>query len=271
MIILREGDQGPKVTELQRLLVRNGVAVFVDGIYGPATKAAVQAVQHKARLVVDGIYGPKTKAALQQESLSVFLQHKDIEDAAKQLGVSVAAVMAVNSVESLGRGFLADGRPVILFERHIFRRLLSEHHDKKELAEIEAKNSHIVNTKPGGYQGGANEWQRMAAARIIHESAALQSASWGLFQIMGFHFERLGFDSVAHFVEAMSKNEAEQLRAFVTFIKTDKALHKALKARKWTEFAKRYNGPAYAQNLYDVKLARAFKEFSALYPEKAAA
>ena len=47
------------------------------------------------------------------------LDEDDIAEAAKKLDCEVAAVRAVVDVESRG-GFLADGRPKILFERHYF-------------------------------------------------------------------------------------------------------------------------------------------------------
>jgi hypothetical protein len=47
-------------------LILNGIYGFykgaIDGIYGPATAAAVKAVQHQLSLVQDGICGPKTWA-----------------------------------------------------------------------------------------------------------------------------------------------------------------------------------------------------------------
>lgn len=61
----------------------------------------------------------------------------------------------------------------------------------------------------------------------------------------------------------MDISEGEQLKALVKFIEADPVLHKALKARKWAEFAKRYNGPAYKENDYDIKLARAYQQFAA--------
>ncbi|MEG6992119.1 N-acetylmuramidase domain-containing protein, partial [Pseudomonas aeruginosa] len=57
---------------------------------------------------------------------------------------------------------------------------------------------------------------------------------------------------------------------FVRFIEADPALLKALKGRKWAEFARRYNGPAYARNLYDVKLERAYARHSEAMRENAA-
>jgi hypothetical protein len=76
---------------------------------------------------------------------------------------------------------------------------------------------------------------------------------------MGFHWKRLGYASVQDFVAAMSAGESQQFEAFTRFIEADSVLHKALKARKWAEFAKLYNGPDYLRNLYDTKLQRAYE------------
>lgn len=35
----------------------------------------------------------------------------------------------------------------------------------------------------------------------------------------------------------------------------------ALQAKDWAEFARRYNGPAYKENRYDEKLAKAYQKF----------
>ena len=53
------------------------------------------------------------------------------------------------------------------------------------------------------------------------------------------------------------------LDAFVRFILADPTLLKALRAGAWATFAKQYNGPAYKENMYDVKLQRAYARFAA--------
>jgi len=56
MPVLRRGDKGEAVKELQRLLG----GLEVDGSYGPLTEAAVKEYQRKHGLKVDGVVGPQT-------------------------------------------------------------------------------------------------------------------------------------------------------------------------------------------------------------------
>ena len=267
MTTLKHGERSQAVRELQRKLNERGAKLVTDGVFGDTTEAAVRAYQVKVGLVSDGIAGPKTLASLQGSNTLQLLKHADLVNASQRLGVPVAAVYALNEVESQGRGFLDNGKPVILYERHIMYRQLqvprAPEDDQEQLrqrADDLAKQAPaLVNPKAGGYIGGTSEHQRLAQARQIDEIAALESASWGAFQVMGFHWKRLGYASVHDFVAAMVRSEADQLEAFVRFIETDASLLKALKGLKWATVAKLYNGPDYQRNLYDVKLERAFE------------
>ncbi len=267
MTTLRHGDRSQAVRILQKNLNQHGAKLEIDGDYGEATEAAVRAYQLKVDLVVDGVAGPKTQGALAGNDCQQLLKNADLVSAAERLGVPLASVYPVNEVESKGTGFLDNGKPVILFERHIMYRQLSKvRHEGDDAAalkqyadQLAAINPAIINPKAGGYAGGSAEHQRLAYARLIDDTAALESASWGAFQIMGFHWQRLGYSSVQDFVAAMSAGEPQQFDAFVRFIETDPVLHKALKGRKWAEFAKLYNGPDYQRNLYDIKLQRAYE------------
>ncbi|WP_312668976.1 N-acetylmuramidase domain-containing protein [Stutzerimonas nitrititolerans] len=270
--LLSNGSRGLAVRNLQAALALAGFKIEVDGDFGDNTEAVVRAYQRKVGLVDDGVAGPKTQAALKGFDTSRYLKRKDLQQAADRLGVPLASVMAVNQVESKGEGFAANGRPVILFERHVMHARLQAHGITERTADnLAAQHPNLVNRKPGGYIGGPAEHQRLAQAKQqIHEAAALESASWGLFQIMGYHWQRLGYMDAQHFADTMGLSEAAQLDAFVSFIEADPALHKALKARNWKQFARIYNGPAYAKNLYDVKLTRAYAEFAEQHQERAA-
>lgn len=272
MTTLRYGDRGSEVLTLQqRLNVRVGAKLSCDSHYGPATEAAVRAFQQCAGLVADGIAGPKTQQALYYGGTDAkHLRAVQLNAVAQRLGAPLAAIYAVNEVESQGEGFHSNGKPKILFERHVMHRQLSTPRSpgdnaaalKRHADELATLQPNLVNRAPGGYAGGSAEHTRLAMACLIDETAALESASWGAFQIMGYHWQRLGFPSVQAFTAAMATGEAEQFEAFARFIETDPALLKALKARKWADFAKTYNGPDYKRNLYDVKLERAYERHS---------
>lgn len=267
MTTLRHGDRSQAVLILQKNLNKHGAKLVADGDYGDATEAAVRAYQVQVGLVADGIVGSKTQTSLAGGDCAQLLRNNDLVAAAERLDVPLASIYAVNEVESKGKGLLDNGKPVILFERHIMYRQLANPRTagddaaelKRHADQLAAANPALVNPKPGGYIGGTAEHQRLAMARLIDDTAALESASWGAFQIMGFHWKRLGYANVQEFVAAMSAGESQQLDAFTRFIETDPVLHKALKARKWAEFAKLYNGPDYQRNLYDIKLQRAYE------------
>src|SRR3954447_2014470 len=62
--VVRQGANGHPVRTLQDLLRAAGKTVAVDGIFGPATDAAVRAVQRERHLAVDGIAGADTWSTL---------------------------------------------------------------------------------------------------------------------------------------------------------------------------------------------------------------
>ena len=74
---------------------------------------------------------------------------------------------------------------------------------------------------------------------------------------MGANFAVAGFGDVESFVTAMCNSEGDHLAAFVNFVKTNH-LDDELRRRDWAGFARGYNGPSFAKNKYDTKLANAF-------------
>lgn len=182
------------------------------------------------------------------------LQECDFITAANLLGCEVATIKAVDEVESRGSGFLPSGKPKILFERHYFHRLT--------FGQYSAAHSNISNKAPGGY-GAAGEHQhnRLDEAAKLNRSAALQSASWGRYQIMGANWDELGYASLQEFINAMYASETEHFMAFVKFVKVNN-LTTAIRKKDWVTFAKGYNGKNYAINQYDKKLAIAYAKYS---------
>jgi len=168
------------------------------------------------------------------------------------LNIKLPQLLAVVSVETSGCGCLADRRPAILFERHIF--------SKQTGGRFDAQHHDISNRTPGGYSHGTAEYNRLARAVQLDRTAALRSASWGLGQVMGFNFAQAGFDTVEAMVQKNMESEDDQLMAMANFLKAS-GLHRPLAAQDWTSFARGYNGPEFARNLYDAKLAAAFQRY----------
>jgi murein DD-endopeptidase MepM/ murein hydrolase activator NlpD len=65
--VMREGQRGWDVAALQYLLRRHGhSSSAVDGVFGPATHAALTSFQRAAGLAVDGLAGPAAVSALRR-------------------------------------------------------------------------------------------------------------------------------------------------------------------------------------------------------------
>ncbi len=169
------------------------------------------------------------------------LTQRGIDAATTALDVEPAALWAVLAVETSGCGFLADRRPKILFERHVFSRLTAHRYD--------ADDPDVSQPTAGGYgPSGAYQYGRLMAAIQLDRAAALQSASWGLAQIMGENHDASGFAGVEEMVAAMVASEDQQLAAMAAYLRT-RLMGELLQRHDWSGFARLYNGPNYAAHL----------------------
>jgi N-acetylmuramidase-like protein len=189
--------------------------------------------------------------------MSATLTDEDFARAAKALDVEEAAIRAVAEVEAAGQGFLPDGRPAILYEAHVFHKETGGKHSHAKDRRGVALSSPNWNRSLYG-SSGAHQHARYEDARQLDPDAANKACSWGTFQILGQNHKACGFETSQEFVDAMwSGGAAAHLDAFVAFIKAN-ALDEPLKRKDWKAFAAAYNGPSYAVNKYDVKMASAY-------------
>lgn len=182
--------------------------------------------------------------------MSANLTVADYDRAAQALGCRREVLQAVAAVESRERGMLVSGRVVILFEAHVFSRLTGHRFDGSH----PAISSKVWNRNL--YRGGEVEYARLEEALQLDADAALKSASWGLFQLMGFNAEKAGFANVTHLAFAMQEKEQRHLDAFVRFIRSE-GLVDALVRSDFEAFAAGYNGPRYAENRYPQRMRAA--------------
>ncbi|MDQ0653045.1 N-acetylmuramidase family protein [Pseudomonas cedrina] len=189
------------------------------------------------------------------------LSETDFQNAATQLGggISVNIIKAFATVESGGRSGFGPARlPVIAFEGHVFRKytkniydqahpLLSYPYKKKAGPQWQVNNKDQIKA-----------WETMATAFALDQEAALMSASWGMFQVMGFNYGSCGYKTVFELVAALKVNAGSQLKAFLGFCSKSPALMTAMKAKDFTSMAFNYNGKDYGN--YDVLMQKAYEK-----------
>lgn len=188
---------------------------------------------------------------------------------AKRLDIPPAALAAVVAVESGGRlSARVAGRdePLIRFEGHYFDRRLAGR------ARAIAREAGLADPRAGRIKnprGQEARWSMLKRAASIHHVAAHESCSWGCGQVMGAHWRWLGYPSVDVLVAEARNGIGGQVRLMGRFIEKTR-LDEALRREDFKAFAKGYNGPAYAKNAYDRRMADAFTAYDRLFGGSAA-
>ena len=189
------------------------------------------------------------------------LTNEQIKDLANKHDIEYAGLKAVVEVEASGKGFIGDV-PKILYEPHIMHRLLTKKNYITIRDNLMKAHPNLCYPRRGTYKYGAESIQhrRLEIASQFNRDTALETCSWGLGQVMGFHWKSLGYESLQAFINDMYESEAKQLEAMIRFIKVN-GLLLALKNKDWVKFARGYNGSGYAKNKYHIKLANAYAKY----------
>jgi hypothetical protein len=246
------------------------LAATIRGLWGPLSQDQWDAI--KAVLV-----GAPPPAATPEGLTQIGLTTENFARTAAQLRCSVPQIRAVWQVECAGRGWFTDVRgdilakdgpggflegphlPKLLFEAHHFDRLTNGRYRKAH------PNLSSRTWNRALYVGGQAEWVRLYEAMKLNRLAALQSASYGGPQIMGFNFRLAGFESVEAFVAAMKTSEVAHLDAFGNFVSNsglgDELRAVSDSASACEPFARGYNGRSYRTNGYHSKIAAEHRRF----------
>ncbi len=186
----------------------------------------------------------------------------EIVTQSEQAGVDPAALLALVEIESGGKvSVRIDGvpRPLIRFEGHYFDRRLSG------TKRARARSEGLASPKAGAVKnprGQAARWAMYRRAAEIDPKAAIESVSWGIGQVMGAHWAWLGHASADALFDEANGGLEGQLRLMLRFVEKS-GIMPHLKARRWRDVARIYNGPAYARHAYHTKLAAAEKRWRA--------
>jgi len=184
---------------------------------------------------------------------------------ATQVSCPVNAIVATIAAESGGSGFGSDGRMIIRFENHIFWDLWGQANPGQfnqffAFDAVSGWKGHMFRSSADGqFQGfhgdQSSEWRVLTIARALNDNAALQSISMGAPQIMGFHYQRLGYSSVQSMFFQFARSANAQLVAMFDFVRGTNSSAPAMQALRngdYLTFATIYNGTGNAPTYRDI-------------------
>ena len=213
-------------------------------------------------LVVDGDGGSLTRSAI----INVFVNknaqaitQEQLQSIARDLGdTNTRRINAVAKVESAGGGWFDSGLPKILYERHKYWGLTALANRIK---------SWFANPSAGDYTTDANKngindsWEKLSLAACKDPIAAFMSVSIGKFQVMGQWYKQCGFDHPIEMLWAARNDEYahyKMLRDYILKVANLQAAFLKISSNpeNCRDFARGYNGPAYAKYDYHTKISK---------------
>lgn len=189
--------------------------------------------------------------------------------------LDVACALAVLCVESSGKGFEQNNsdRMIIRFENHKFWKFWGKHNPQQYRQHFRYSNDkvwrgHEWRREPmsewQSFHGRqVNEWQVFEFARQLDENAAILSISMGAPQIMGFNFERIGFQSAVEMFDAFANSIQGQINGLFDFFSP--RMLQYLRDLSFEDFAGMYNGKGQKQ-VYGDKIQKHYQAFKKLMP-----
>ena len=211
--------------------------------------------------------------------MSAPLADADITTSSARLACHPAALRAVIEVECRGSGFTEHGGedvPVILFEPHVFFQRSGVHPVSRDFPHLSSRrwNARLYNASGRDPEDGeSRQHLKLAEASALDahyqtgtrelRDAAHESCSWGLGQVMGYHWRGLGYPSLEAFLDAMRESESAQLDAMLRFLDKNGLLDALRRgdrtADSWRPLARGYNGAGYWRHRYHERLASAYR------------
>jgi len=264
----------------------------------PNTKQYKKKGKKGESVIQIGIELPQQLLAYMQAYDGSMLSEDDWEKYAKDLGCEANVLKAIAQVESGGRDafwIINDTTahrvyaPKIMFERHYFSRLTGGRYDQTHpdiswpipYRKAKLQGTHDEKMASGtvsktDIRDNQQDYLRLINAYRLDDQAALQSASWGKFQVLGVNYLACGAKSIEEFSMSMCKSESGQIQWLAGFIRNkprawkdqknkaqgkEISLWDAVKFKNWDAIAFNYNGPRYKENDYAKKMKDAYEAY----------
>lgn len=180
-----------------------------------------------------------------------------IKKAADGIQVELEKCLAFMQVESGNQVYATVGgrnEPLIRWEGHYFYKLVPAKLLQKAIA-IGLANKTVGGVKNPASQVGRYEY--LERGKQLDYAAAVSSASWGIGQVMGSHWEWLGLPSAKSFEQTVRSGFSGQLKVMFLFLEKS-GIIPHLRRGDWSAVARIYNGPKYANGKYHIKMKDAY-------------
>ena len=191
------------------------------------------------------------------------LTEADFAAAAAALGhgVTVKHMKASKAVEAPRGAYDEQGRPSILYERHVFARNTSP---KGAFNALHPELSAPTGYGRGGYGPFSAQYGKLERAYALDPEAAFEACSWGAFQVLGENALALGYESARAMAIALAKSEAAHLDSYVRFVRVNDLADELGACRagdpdSCVPFVSRYNGGGFREFSYHIKFAEALR------------
>lgn len=175
-----------------------------------------------------------------------------------------AALAAVISIESNGiSGELINGKlePIIRYEGHYFDKLCAP------AIRESARKAGVSAPSAGGIKNPASQrdrWALLIKATKFDIVAAYSSVSYGVGQVMGSNWKKLGFRSVDELVAQARSGFEGQVKLMVDYINAF-GLADELRNLDFSGFARGYNGSNFKKYSYDTKMETAYRNYGGVH------
>lgn len=252
---LRDG-QGFTVEEVELL------DAAIDRAFAADSSAEAPAPVIEVRDELDGLSWAEMLIRLTNKKAPA-LTEADYILAADELGNGVTPkhMKASKKVEAPRGAFDDDGRPSILYERHVFSRNTAP---KGRFNSSHPDISAAAGYGPGGYGAFSAQYPKLGRAYALDPEAAFEACSWGAFQVLGENAASLGYQSARAMALELAKSETAHLDSYVRFIR-ENGLAAALGECRAGDpdscipFVSGYNGSGFRRFNYHIKFAEALR------------
>ena len=186
---------------------------------------------------------------------------KEVRLAAEKIAaarnIPLAHLLAVIEVESAGRVFGWDGRPMILPEPHLLYRQTQEP-ERGELVALGLASKRW--NKKLYAKSQQSRWAQVERAQSICGNVAFEPVSYGVGQVLGQHWQALGYADLPAYFERVCSGIEGQLEVMMRYIVIN-GLEDDLREGRWPTFFRGYNGVAWEKNGYGAAIKKALRKF----------